>query len=697
MINVAIIDDRPQEVRVITQLLGGDSGISYQYFENPLDDQLIEWLRVQENPVVLLDLLFDGRELGEAAFARIRSVGRDIPIFIFSTAQDLATEDKYRALGCFDYIVKNRVTPESGKAFLQRITGAAESGNQFQKDIDAIRKNRESNPLLAILQLNALVSEKPNILAFQELHTWIKEYLRKGLGDMAIGVSFLLDMLADNCEKIEKLQGGAALELTFDKLWAFVHLGRNDEAEALMREARDRITDGKVHGARLIDFACALSAARTRKVRDASRIFDSLAVNPSMPIYDEVLTWCYHHDPTLWNEGVVQFLNYWKSTAKSKGAVRAERIVSLFGEGAGGSSILKADILVERPLDLIKFVYDCLSIVVSSQDVDQIDGDALFNCCQYVFGLNRDENLVVDNGSACKLLNALAGVFYLNDCPSDWITFIDDRISSIGTTDDSIIKEILERPHRSTDDKLRRFYSSLEYLMKMGESEKATMLIRHVEPLLMRAGDSDNVGAGSQERASQQWYKYGELFEKYLNPDGAATYFKRAIGGFLDEVERPDSGKKKTDALLYVQIAIKKLQERNIEINEYVERYRKLSSSNIRVPLPFDNMNVVIVGGHTDLKQRVKEFQSSLGGEFAFYAPDEKARLIKSIKFGGVDVVIYVSGYIGHLVWDTLIPAIDLYNNRGLKKIQKILLPEAIKNYSGIIAELKRQLEAEHS
>ena len=123
----------------------------------------------------------------------------------------------------------------------------------------------------------------------------------------------------------------------------------------------------------------------------------------------------------------------------------------------------------------------------------------------------------------------------------------------------------------------------------------------------------------------------------------------------------------------------------------------RLANENVRVPLPLDNMKIAIAGGHDDYKENVKLLQKIFGGEFIYWGKEEKEmkNLSGAILSGGVNIVIYVTGFAPHSIGNIIKPAIEKYNETRKNKVKLIMLPTSVRNISGVIAYLKRTLETE--
>lgn len=673
MINIAIIDDNYREIEPIINILELEVNkieYSYKYFESPTEE-FYNWVKTQINSVVLLDLFFNGKELGENIVNSIKNINNDIPIFIFTSTASLKVQDKYKGMGCYDYIVKNSIKQDDGPILLHRIKQASETGNIFDIAFKKIQNIWGSDQEGAILELNKLLSENNilNLTALSQLQAWIKVYLKKGLEDMAIGIQCLLSILEENSKRIEALkQSDLLVDVMLDKALCYAHLNKN-EIEDLLKQIVP--VDG-AQGKRFINTIMTFCSLSLKKKPNFADIFNVIKIDPSSKTYEDLLEWIYHYNKPLWNEAVLYYLNYWKNIEPTE----KRRIFFLFEES---SHISEANISTKEHLEIIRFIYKTfLSEVEQIDNNGKTDIELLYHCCKFLFEkIEKEVTLIAEKDSFCKAMNKLSTALFLNNKPADWIKFIDQQIVNIGVNDDKVISEILDRA--DTNEKVNILYQILENLFKEGGNETVATVLRTNESII-----------SNTESSNYQLYRFGELLKDNQDMETASQFFDKAIKGFFIEIEKPDAGKKRNDILLYIQETIKKLKNMNKNVSKYEIVYQKLSSDNVRVPLPFDNNKCAIAGGHDNIEKNLSILKNSLGGEWTFYGNDisKIKNLANSIKTGGVNVVIYITGFGGHQIDGILIPAM-----KDKKNVKFFMLPKRITNIAGIVPEVKKRLE----
>lgn len=688
MISVAIIDDNYREVEPIIKILESDHNYTYKYFGN-CDNDTKEWLSTSVNPIVLLDLFFHGVELGESVFQTIKTINDEIPIFIFTSTSDLFTEGKYKEMGCYDYIVKNRVQEKDALVLLQRIQKASETGGKFNKDFIRIKNTWLSDQERAILELYNLLStdEHPNLIALYQLRNWIKGYLKKGIEDIAIAMPLLLQILEQACKKIEGVQKDLEVDVILDKILCCVHMGKDIEAEALLKQTYPMITD---QGERFLNMIMTLLSLRSNKKPVAKDIFKIIDIDSTSADYEGLLELIYHYDKSIWNEAILDYLNY----LKTDNAGGRRKILSLFKDGC--SYIAAANVsLSERPA-IIKSIYETFLSEVEQVNNETIE--SLYHCCEYILTkVGKDDVAAISEKDLfCRRLNKLSTALFLIEKPADWIKFIDKQIINIGATEDDVIRDLLDR---SGVEKVNLLYQILENLFRDGEKDIAIKILQKEESCFSNlAGMNDVIGVtASISVSSHQLYRFGLLLEENRDHDTARKFLNKAIQGLFNEITMPDARKKRNDILVCIQDIIRRLKAMGDNVEKCDEIYQRLSSENVRIPLPLDNKRCAIAGGGPDIETNLNTFKETFGGEWTFCGTDTKKiqRLKHSIKNGGFDVVIYITGKAPHEIDRIIRPAVDEYKKDNT--LNFIMLETQFKNISGILAEVKNRLDKDYS
>lgn len=691
MINVAIIDDNYREIEQILDIIKSDTeNYSYHYFDGSNPEEINSWVKIQLDPVVLLDLFFNGEELGESIFGGIKKVSRNIPIFIFSSASDLRTEQKYKDLGCYDYIVKNRVRKEDAQILLERIRRACEAGSRFNEAFEQCRKLWLSDQRGAILSLNDLLNSEgqQNLMALYELHDWLKVYLKKDLEELSIGLPIALSMLEQNCSKIEAIQKDIPVDIILDKILSQIHLGKRTEASASLKEIVGFITHAS-QGKRFLGSLAALCSDDL----SAERMLGIIDMSPATDGYESILEWVYHYNKVLWNEAVTAYFSFWQKTENAN----SERIIALFDDDSY-AQIKEADLFKYRSAGVIKFIFDMFAAKVKrGQEQESGDLSCLYNCNRLLFETAYpDSDLPSDRDVVCNILNNFSSLLYLNNEPAEWVDFVDTCIVRIGTTSENVINDVLTRPGREPEQKRSLLYQIIRNLLNNNMKEMAIKLLNEQEHLICDL-TSDNVFGQTRVNSlgGVQLYRFGELLSEVNEYEVASRYMSHSVKSLFTDLSRPELQKQKNDILLYVQQALKKLKEMGVDIALYEEQYKKLSSQNVRFSLPLDGKRCAIAGGHLDIGKNLETLKERLGGDFTYYGINttDIRRMVNSIKSGGVDVVIYITGYSGHDVGFTFLGELNEYNKKQHNKVELIQLPTTVKNISGIINELKIRME----
>lgn len=693
MINVAIIDDNYREIEPIFEIIKSDiANYSCKYFDGTNPEEINAWVKTQLNPVVMLDLFFNGDELGENIFAGIKKASKTIPVFIFTSITDLRTEQKYKDLGCYDYIVKNRVQKKDAQILLERIRRACEAGSRFNEAFERCRKLWLSDQRGAILSLNDLLNSEgqQNLMALYELHDWIKGYLKKDLEELSIGLPIALSMLEQNCSKIEAIQKDIPIDIILDKILSQIHLGKRTEASASLKEIVGLITHAS-QGKRFLGSLATLCSDDL----SPERMIGIIDMSPATDGYESILEWMYHYNKVLWNEAVTAYFSFWQKTENTN----SERIIALFDDDLY-AQIKEADLFKYHSAGVIKFIFDMFAAEIKRvQEQETVDLSCLYNCSRLLFeGAPLDSALPSDRDEVCDTLNSFAGLLYLKGEPAQWIDFVDNKIAKIGSTRENVINDVLTRPGREPEQKRSLLYQIIRNLLNSNMKELAIKILNEQEHIICDL-TSDKVFGQTRVNSlgGVQLYRFGELLSEAREYEVASRYMSHSVEGLFTDLSRPELQKQKNDILLYIQQALKKLKEMGVDIASYEEEYKKLSSENIRLLLPLDGKRCAIAGGHLDIGKNLDTLKERLGGDFIYYGTNvtDIKRMVNSIRSGGVDMVIYITGYSGHDVGFTFLDELTEYNKRQLNKVELIQLPTTVKNISGIINELKTRMAKE--
>ena len=699
MIDIAIVDDVYSEIENIFDILKGNGECNVTYFKNPHDPNLFSWIRDRQNPsVVLLDLVFDGQELGETLLESINQLSPDINVFVFTSRGNLTTKQKYVGR-CIDFIPKISVGIQDGPALLQKIKQASESGFKFLKEFSRIREMCSYDEPKAILELDGLLQSQKylNLMAFKELNVWIKRYLEKGLGSLSITVPHLLLALDRSCEKLLQLQGDEQLDIMLDKCFALVHMGRQTDAENLLKKMVGMGLNPKEQGKRVLNLAVALSSFKNSRRSDARDIFALLDVNLPASEYEPVLEWLHGYNLDLWNQAINDYFDYWRRCE----SIDAKRILSLFSERSNASAI-DANLLKGRSNELLILLYKTLQNGITGAVGGVYDDvTALFNCCKYIFQNAQEEwSVISDCDSICKNLNELSSLFYINGLAVDWIRFVDAQIANIGTTDVKVIRDVLSRTAKDDQERFKNLHQLIGHLLRKGETGKALEIVKeHEAKMFGIVEEALSEAPKTVSAASFQLFRFGELFEEYRDTGSAALYFEKAVKRFLIEASMPKFSKFRPDILYYINKAIAGLRKAGIDIGNYQADYARLTSNNVRISLPLDGRKIAIAGNvgkeQEDYKEMVKELEKSFGGEFKYWGKEagDMRRLSSAISSGSIDIVTIATAFSRHLVSEIIAPAIERYNESQPNKVKLITVPSGTRGISGFMQHLKSEIE----
>jgi hypothetical protein len=172
------------------------------------------------------------------------------------------------------------------------------------------------------------------------------------------------------------------------------------------------------------------------------------------------------------------------------------------------------------------------------------------------------------------------------------------------------------------------------------------------------------------------------------------TFYVRAVGSLIQSAETNPEEK----VLVKVQNIIRTLEEKGVKnLQLYKTKLISIGTRLLRRFKPLSGERVAIMGGNPGFEDKYKRI---IGEEFGATCEWYSAKntgmlrnLASSVKSGGINIVIYITGWGPHAPKDIVVPEIEKVNKEaGCEKIKLLMLERSQVNPNQVAEALRKAL-----
>lgn len=662
---VLIIDDVHEEVVAIEEAIGNEEGFSCIYADwADKGETILETIRQNLHSVVLLDIFFRGIEEGENIYRAIKEVNPYIPILILTNNDDFPVFKKYSDMGAINYIYKN----ESVTRIINLIKYAAEEGVKYHEEFEQIERSYLVKPERAIYDLKLLLKKYKNRAAYKRQNELLKKYLERPFSQYRLPITEILFMIKQNSQFIHNEDPYDQQNLA-DMAFVHLHLGENAEALELFKSVFRNPNTSSVTIKQLISWVETQYLGENNQPPTAEwlgqQLIDNYPTNHESHLHFIDVLWDYNRN--YWDEEVANWLllvfDSWEQDNQNKLAENVIELFSNFGVRDIKAAISKLESIKSNKI--YSLCEDVFGHAVNMENVRNEVGfyaEGLLSLSKFIFEEKHFEELSEDDNNRYYSLLENFLLMLLDDPVPGAITWGCGLLAKLRTTDVDKIQNILNEIQDHQPKAWRSAFESFFEYLRQTQPERLQHLVSNnqshllniLEPLSLI--EISNILNEQPNVSSLSNVLYSKAVEKMF-------------GGVISNKD-----------LSIPEAIIETLKKSGTETHVWEpleKRYKELIIEFAKMPKVWDGKRISIMGGKPERENSYKQkLENAFGGSYKWYHPskeNELHSLANSIKSGGVDILIYITGWGSHSPKNIVMPVIESQSN--YKKISHYVVP----------------------
>lgn len=662
--HVAIIDDAREEIAYVYDALELENRLSPIYGDWTKEDEkqaLLDIIIHQANCVVLLDIFFHGEEKGLEIYQSIKQHRSDVPVLILTTRGDYETFKRYREIA-FSYITKG----EPVNNIINRIKLATEEGAKYHAEFTRLAQLFVSEPEEAIYGIRELFQKYSNVAAYKRHNELLKKYLERPFSQYRIPLTEILSLMRQNCLAIQK-EDPADRENLADLAIVYLHTGEKNEATKALKTIFAELSLSSATTNEIISW---LEREHLRQFGSSPsaewlsrQVIGNYATNHEGHLHFlEILR---KYNDGLWEAGVVNWFQWiaktWDRGDKKALAELTLDCFLLFGGKALWAVVDRQD--ADTKDRMVWLSEEVFRLAVHDIDIYNL---GLVSLCKFVFDI-RDFGVAseLDNQLSYALLEEfLLGLYGLDEPLNGAVALVCELMARLRFSDVNKIHDVL-RSIQTEHTALwwEAFQGFVAHLRQTHPEKLQDLIQRNIDYLL-----------GTLKPDSLYWL--GSVLDEAGGPPAdSEPFYNRALELVLSRA-------KSENDLLEARAMIDTLKRNKIHSPNYLEDKFRSRIAEIQRPLKlWDGKRIAVMGGKPDREIAYKEkLEKAFGGQYEWYHPNQDRslkRLASSVRSGGVDIVIYITGWGSHMPNDMVVPTIEEINkySAGSHLINLIRVP----------------------
>lgn len=682
---VAIIDDTREEIAYVYDALEREHDLSpiYGDWTKGEDRQaLIDTIFREPKCVVLLDIYFHGEEKGFEIYDTIMKKRADVPVLILTTREDYETFRRYNEIGAFDYITKG----EPVNTVINRIRFASEDGTKYFDQFMRLVQSFSSEPEEAIYQIKQLFPQYANLTAYKRHNELLRKYLQRPFSEYLIPLTEVLSLMRENCFAIQKEDPADHHNLA-ELAILYLHFGETDAAVGILRTILPKLNPTAEITGEILNWLEKDHFRRYRNQLSAEEL-GRILIDDYETNYEghlQLVDILRRRRHRLFEQAAAGLL----SLMAEAWSVDREKILSRvtleyflrFGKEDPEKLIAKQDPSCQQRLaQFFKAVF-----AYSIRD-EELYNTGLTSLCKFLFdAFNFGKASDHDNELSYSLLDEFLVGLYGAELQLDGaVTLVCELMGSLRLSDVKKMQSVLEsiRSEHPSHwwEALQGFISHL----RQTNSAKLRELICNNESYLLSILDPDSL----------TWI--GNILDETLAPSTESQVF------YVKSLELLLLQSQTENDLLEARSRVDILRRNGINIPAELEERFRGRITEIQRPLKlWDGQRVAVMGGRPDRELAYKEkLERAFGGQYEWFDSNEDKslkRLSSSIQSGGVNIVIYITGWGSHKANDIVVPVVEQANkySDSAQRVKLIRIPKERTGAGEVVDFIEQQVRKE--